>query len=197
MGATLVLMLFMAFNLLTLGALVLASAAWHLWRNGPAGLRTVAIMSGIVLAVIAGAYLLMYALTGYNTVATLFTAIHNEAIQKTTFAYARPYPQTIPSDLQDFALGCGWIGILLLIFWLLRREAQPMVALGLFQIAVVAVSGLLRCETARTWAFLQPLLMLPIGLELATWGRAPRAIAYACLWMITAAIGQNMIFLIR
>ena len=41
--------------------------------------------------------------------------------------------------------------------------------LFLFQILTVAVSGLLRTETARVWIFLLPLLMFPIGNELARW----------------------------
>src|SRR5262249_42758727 len=96
----------------------------------------------------------------------------------------RPYPQTVFFDLTDFALGSGWIAVILVALYLIRhqrhlREKQPaLVAAGLAQLLVVAVLGLLPGETARVWMFLLPLLMLPVGLELARWTFSARMIVY-------------------
>jgi hypothetical protein len=70
------------------------------------------------------------------------------------------------------------------------------VLLALGQIILVACTGLLRCETARVWAFMLPLLMIPIGLELARWSPAARMGVFACLWLLTTALAQNMKFLL-
>ena len=64
--------------------------------------------------------------------------------------------------------------------------------LFLFQILTVAVSGLLRTETARVWIFLLPLLMFPIGNELAGWRFFPRLAVYFCLWFLMSSVLQNM-----
>jgi hypothetical protein len=42
---------------------------------------------------------------------------------------------------------------------------------------------------------LLPLLMAPIGCELAGWTPRRRAVVYACLWLITVMICQNMTFI--
>ena len=62
------------------------------------------------------------------------------------------------------------------------------------QVLVVALTGLLQTETARVWAFMLPLWMVPVGLELARWTWRGRAVAYACTWLLLAAAVQNMIF---
>ena len=59
----------------------------------------------------------------------------------------------------------------------------------------VAVLGLLQLETARVWSFMLPLAMLPIGLELATWPPRARAVPYAAMVLMTAAVCQNIKFI--
>ena len=56
----------------------------------------------------------------------------------------------------------------------------------------MALTGLLRCETSRVWLFLQPLVMLALGLELSRWNGWARAVVFTCLVLLTAAVAQNM-----
>jgi hypothetical protein len=116
----------------------------------------------------------------------------------------RPYPYTIPADLQDFLLGSAWISLPLIIFWFLsQRKAsehreepsiRAIVLLGMVQIAIVALSGLLAVESARVWLFLQPLAMIPVGLELLRWNPWQRFCVMAIICILTAVMAQNMIF---
>ena len=116
---------------------------------------------------------------------------------------ARPWPATIPFDLLDFALGTGWLSFFLVGFWFSRRWNEDPVWLsldwrvvaGLVQIGVVAVWGLIPVETARVWLFMMPLLMLPVGIELAQWAARARGAVYFALWVLTVLVGQNMVFL--
>jgi len=113
-------------------------------------------------------------------------------------ANERPYPATILFDLTDFALGCGWIGYLLVIFHVLQklhRQHPRLVMLAMAQIMVVAVTGLLQSETARVWNFMLPLLLIPVGLELSRWPVGARLLCYAALALITTVIYQKMVFI--
>ena len=69
------------------------------------------------------------------------------------------------------------------------------VAACLLQVLLVAVAGLIPAETARVWLFMVPLLMLPVGLELAEWTPRARWSVYAALWGLMVLVGQNMMFL--
>lgn len=69
------------------------------------------------------------------------------------------------------------------------------VGISVFQILVVAVTGLLPGETARVWIFLLPLLLLPVGLELSEWKAGPRLAVYGCLVLLTTLVSQNMWFI--
>ncbi len=63
------------------------------------------------------------------------------------------------------------------------------------QIVIVGVLGLIPAETARVWIFLMPLLMFPVGEELARWSTKAKVTVFACLWLILAAIHQNLVFI--
>jgi hypothetical protein len=110
----------------------------------------------------------------------------------------RTWPLTVPFDLTDFALGAGWVCPLLAIYYLFgsaRRDGRlALILLCFAQFVAVAVSGLLAGETARVWIFMFPLLVIPAGLELSKWTRGPRLTALACLWLLTALLSQNMVF---
>ena len=67
--------------------------------------------------------------------------------------------------------------------------------LAVAQVGLVAVAGLIPVETARVWAFLLPLFLLPVGLELSQWPRAARVSVYVALWALTVLVGQNLVFL--
>ncbi|HTW94455.1 MAG TPA: hypothetical protein VMD30_06670 [Tepidisphaeraceae bacterium] len=180
---------FQTFNLLALGIFVIGYAI--LLRRPKLALRQASISAATVIA----AYAILWLITGYNPIRTLMTGI---ALHKLDMpATNRYWPQTIPFDLTDFALGTGWISIFLLAFFFLAprdRRHWPIVLLCLLQIVAVAVAGVLQGETARVWIFLFPLLMLPVGLELARQSRLSVLGVLACLWLIMAVVSQNMIF---
>ena len=69
------------------------------------------------------------------------------------------------------------------------------VFLALLQILTVAAAALLPGEAARLWLPMLPLLMAPIGAELARWALWARLVVDTCLWLITVTICQNMTFL--
>jgi hypothetical protein len=51
-------------------------------------------------------------------------------------------------------------------------------------------------ENARLMLWAMPMLMIPIGIELARgFPLGARLTVYACLWLVTAVICQNMVFL--
>jgi hypothetical protein len=111
-------------------------------------------------------------------------------------------PGTIATDLYDFALGSGWISYILVGCSILsarenKRSGDFWIALlCVIQIVAVAVFGLLQTETARVWIFMLPLLVTPIGLELANWKPWKRVAVYAALLLLTAAMCQSMTFII-
>ena len=116
----------------------------------------------------------------------------------------RPFPQHIFWDLIDFGLGSGgWISYLLVIFYLCRvgrkifdrSPEHRLVLVALIQIGTVAFAALLPGEVARLWMLLIPLLLAPVGFELARWSQRSRWVVYGCLLLMTTAICQNMSFL--
>jgi hypothetical protein len=115
----------------------------------------------------------------------------------------RRLPGTIPWDLYGFALGSGWIGFLVALYYFVGlifnrpRAAQGarIAWLCLAQFMLVALLGLIQGETERVWIFMMPMLMLPIGLELKTWSVAARLIAFGALLLLTTMICQNIEFL--
>lgn len=63
------------------------------------------------------------------------------------------------------------------------------------QFVVIALIGLLQTESARIWIFMYPMLMLPVGLELAMWRPWQRLAVYAALLLLTVAMCQSMQFI--
>ena len=87
-------------------------------------------MSAISLSVVMLVYGLLYLTTGFNEAATFIAAIRNQAQLNAAFYFTRPYPQTIPSDVQDFLLASGWISLPLATFYLLRKPINPIVLIA-------------------------------------------------------------------
>lgn len=159
----------------------------------------------IVFFTCAAAYAVLWFFTGYDPIETLRVAMQSQNLMLQQHPEERPYPATIWNDLRDFVLGSGWISALLVVFWIAGthfRAADPktrhihwIVLAAMVQLLFTAISGLLQSETARVWNFFLPLLMLPIGLELA---RSPvwmRATVLAMLALLTTVMCQNMVFL--
>lgn len=194
-GVALSVSLFFSFSLLVVGAVLVGASMLRPFKRALAA-------ASIALAVVVVIYGLLWLRTGYDPIATFRSALTNQRALEASFRIPRPYPQTIPSDIQDFLLGSGWISLAVVIMWGLsewkssagsggRRE----ILVGLGAIGIVAATGLLACETSRVWLFLQPLVMIPLGQELSRWSVRARAIALACLLLLTCVIAANMQFL--
>ena len=200
-GALLALGLFFSYIFLTLGCFIVVwwlllavdRGADRFWRAAMNGL----IALGTVVAI----YAMLWAATGFDPIATYHAIARGQA--NDLVALARPFPRHMLFDIYDFALGSGWISFLLVVFFLARAgrrifdraPAYRLALVALVHVATVALTALLPGETARLWMLMLPLLMAPIGLELAAWPMRARLVVFACLWLATAAICQDMNFL--
>ena len=192
---------FLTYNLAVLGVFLLGYAALARTERPPTPLRRIGRQVVMAGAIFLAAYAALWLRTGYHPVDTLRSALANQA-NVLGPSLGRPWPKTIPFDLWDFALGSGWIAVWLAGFRLVSTRRLPLrgrndrtlTLLVLIQALAVAASGLLAAETARVWLFLQPLVALAAGAELAAWRPPQRWTAYALGWLVMAAIGQNMTF---
>ena len=66
---------------------------------------------------------------------------------------------------------------------------------GLASLLIIDASGLIRCEAARVWLFLQPLAIVPAGLTLAGFKPSERGIILGVSALILIAIVCKLIFL--
>src|SRR5581483_2724914 len=110
----------------------------------------------------------------------------------------RHFPATLPLDAMDFLLGAGWAmgsAAALGAFFAAGRWRRLGIFACIGQIAIVAFSGLLKCETARVWIFLMPLLAVAAGAELAAWPPRWRWVYFASAWLGVFAVAQNITFI--
>lgn len=192
-GLVFALVCFQTFNLLMLGVFILGYSTVHIWQSGTA--HVVLRQCIWAAAIFVLCYALLWLWCGYNPIQTLITGIHTHHTEETPILH-RDWPNTIPFDLTDFALGMGWVCVLLAAYQLARpwRKSDAVLLLCLVQPIAVAITGLLATETARVWIFMMPLVLVPAGLELKTWPLRQRLAVMACLWLIAAVLSQNMVF---
>ena len=185
---------FQTFNLLLLGIFVAGYAGIFLLRD-KGRMFVVVRQSVAVIMIFTAVYSLLWLWSGYDPIKTLITGVHTHQIEEAPILH-RDWPRTIPFDLTDFALGTGWVCVLLAVYHLARvgRGVGATVLLCLLQPVAVAVTGLLQGETARVWIFMYPLLLVPAGLELRGWRPSARVATMACLWLVTVILSQNMVF---
>jgi hypothetical protein len=200
--------LFLSHIFLGLGVFL---AVFTLLFMGDRGRRGVdrAVVQAVIAALTALAlYGLLWALTGFDPVATIRYIASRQAADLVKLA--RPYPLHLLFDPLDVALGTGYVSIPLVGFYLLgggkpritkmfrlfaQTPAERLTFLGLLQLLVLWAAAMLPGEGARLWLPFLPLLMAPIGFELTTWSFRARLAVYACLWLVTTVVCQNMIFL--
>ena len=204
LGAVLFAASFFAYNLLTIGAFLLYYGLWWLWREDRTGAAVLTVIRTAAVSMVTAAslYLLLWATTGYNPPAALHHAL---AAQDATARrwLGRPYRMFVLPDLYDFTLAAGIIVIPILWFHLskLREEfkANPngmaLTLIGLATVLTVDLSGLLRGETARVWLFLQPLLVVPVAVELARVRWPWRVSILTLQWWILVLIKAKMSFI--
>lgn len=154
---------FFAYNLLAMGAFLVAYAfcSSRRWMK-------VLTRGAIALASTVLLYLLLWAVTGYNVIAAFAHSWSNQQLMASHLN--RPYAIFTIFDLYDFALGGGILALLIMLAGITRRTPRLTLAC-LATILIIDLSGLLRGETARVWLFLQPLVIVPAAIELArcTW----------------------------
>jgi hypothetical protein len=203
-GALLASALFLSYIFLVCGVFLAAFTLLFMYDHGRRGVWRAVTYSAIAVVTIVLLYLMLAAATYYDPIET--TRVITELQMADLIPLERPFPRHILFDLIDFALGSGWISVVLAAFYLAharghvvrlfgQARAQRLVFLALLQIAVVACAALLPGETARLWMLMLPLLMAPVGLELARWPMRYRVVVYACLWLVLVATCQNMTFI--
>lgn len=202
-GLLLSLIMFWAYNLLVLGAFIVGYTTMLALAQPNRTIARALRHASIAILTLVTVHVLLFAAFRYDPAGTFHAALANQRHLLTQ--WNRPYPQTVPFDVLDFLLGAGWIGGLLAILYFVSRQ-EPLrneqdesltvlAAIALGQIIVVALTGLLQAETARVWAFMLPLLAMPVGLELARWTPRARYAAFAALFVLTVVVAQNMTFL--
>ncbi|MGA2442353.1 MAG: hypothetical protein ABSH08_15475 [Tepidisphaeraceae bacterium] len=158
------------------------------------------------LAAFAACYAALWAATRFNPIATLRECTRQVYVLWDILINVYHYPHhslpgTIPTDLYDFALASGWMSFVLVGFYFksaFRQGLTPqsrVAILSVLQFVLIALTGALQIETARIWMFMLPMLMLPVGLELASWRPGARLAVYAALLILTAEMCQSMEFI--
>jgi len=202
-GVVLFVASFFAYNLLATGAFLLYYGLYWLWRQGRtrAAWMSVVHSAGIAVGIWAGLYLALWAATGYNAPASMAHAMRNQA--RIAAGLNRPYLTFVVSDLYDFCLGAGILAFPILFLHLrgmlreftAERTDLALTLVGLATILTVDVSGLLRGEAARVWLFLQPLLVVPVAVELSRQRRSWRISIFAMQWWILVCMKAKMSFI--
>lgn len=165
-GGVLFISTLFAYGTLTIGAFLVYYTIYWLWPADTRRSRLIVVFrcSVIALSVCAGLFVLLWVATGYDPVLAFERALINQRILAEILA--RPYTNFVLVDPYDFLLGAGVIALPILVFHM-RRSFNALTVIGVATILTVDVSGLLRAETARVWLFLQPLLAVPVGVELS------------------------------
>ncbi|MBI5545485.1 MAG: hypothetical protein HY901_16485 [Deltaproteobacteria bacterium] len=189
---------FFIFTLLTLGILLVAlTVMLWLWDAEQGRTRNLLTQLGWALAGLLLIYAALWLTMHYDPIATFRSAWQGEEHFKSWVA-KRTYPQSIYWDLEDFALGMGWVAPLLLLFGLLRaqpRQERAIAIAGFLQVVTVAVTALLAGETARLFMFMVPLVLIPMDRELAARGPWARTLVFACALAVLIAVRRNLIFI--
>jgi hypothetical protein len=184
---------FFSYVFFALGPFLISYSLLHIFRYRGPGLRRVAFYASIGAATLLGIYLVFWIIGRFDPIATFRTIstlqFENQRVLN------RPYPIHLLYDILDFALGTGWISFVLIAYYLAASPRNVIAWLCVGEIMVMTILGLLPGESARLWLFLQPLLMVPVGLQMSRFTSGQRTAVYCCLWIITAAIGQNMTFI--
>jgi hypothetical protein len=202
LGVVLFVATFFAYNLLMVGIFMAYYGLYWLWceKWTWSAQATFLRTSGIALGVYAGLHAVLWLVCGYNPLACFRHAISNQA---TLAAHMnRPYVPFVVLDPYDFFMGAGIIALPILLLHLYRilrqldaqRTDVALTLIGLGTILTVDLSGLLRGETARVWLFLQPLLVVPVALELSRLSRPWRLSLFTVQWLIVVCLKARMSF---
>lgn len=153
--------------------------------------RACAIAFGVWL----GANILVSLVTPFHPFDSFTAALARQA--RYAAVMQRPYAMSLAYDLYDFFLGGGIVVIPLLAIHFVRegRREVALTLVGLLSLLIVDLSGLLRCEAARVWLFLQPFAIVPAGLTLASFRLSGRAVVLATASLVLVAVVCKLVFL--
>ena len=79
--------------------------------------------------------------------------------------------------------------------WDGRGTDRALTLIALATVLTLDLSGLLRGETARVWLFAQPLLVVPVAIELTQAPWRWKLSIFALQWWILACLKAKMTFL--
>jgi hypothetical protein len=200
MGAVLFVSTLFAYNLLIVGAFLVYYSAYWIWQEGNARGSIFKLLRAAApaLLVFAALHTILWLTTGYRAWASFHHALANQSeLLKQIY---RPYVPYVLTDPYDFALGAGILAApmaLIHVFKSIKKLKQREAALtviGMATILTVDLSGLLPGETARVWLFLQPLLIVPAAIELATVSWPWRFSIFTVQWWIVVCLKAKMAF---
>jgi hypothetical protein len=196
LGLALFIASLMAYNLVATGAFMAPYTLWwlHQRRWQRQDMLRVLLAAAVALATFVAAHLLLWAATSYHPIDSFRSSLSAQA--HFSRHNRRPYGSVIWTDPFDFFLGGGLITLPLLLLHLRRQPERALTWLALFAIVAVDLTGLLRCETARVWLFLQPLVVVPAGLELARWEPHTRALTLGLLALILIVVRCKLRFVL-
>jgi hypothetical protein len=175
-------------------------------REANCGWRRIGRQLAISAGVFAAFYGLLWAVTGFDPIATLVECARQVSVLWDRLINVYHYPRhslpwTFFTDLYDFAMGSGWISFALVGFLLISMRKGPLnyrngiTLAAVSQFVVIAAIGLLQTESARIWIFMYPMLMLPVGMELSGWKTRGRIAVFVALLLLMIAMCQSMEFI--
>jgi len=194
----------LAYGLLTVGAFMAMYALLLLLKDDDSHTyRARIIKCGLLsLGVCVALHLVLWRLTGYDAIHSFTHAWHYNRAAMATW-YVAPYYQTIIFGPYDLFLGAGMLALPLLVRYVGRvlqhfdrdRSDDVLSLLGLATILIVTLTALIPSETARLGLFLQPLLVVPVALELSRFRASSRLIIFATQWLVVVVIKCKLGFI--
>jgi hypothetical protein len=157
--------------------------------------RSMLRSAAVAFAVWFGANVILSLVTPFHPLDSFVAAIARQS--RLAAFMERPYWTSIAYDPWDFLLGGGVLALPLLVIHFAREVPRETVITlaGLVSILIIDLTGLIRCEAARVWLFLQPLAIVPAGLTLARFKPAERSVVLGASALILIAIVCKLIFL--
>ncbi len=202
-GGALSLSLLFAYNLFVMGAFMVLDAVVFVFSGGSersararrvVGRALVSLFCWVAITAAVSVAL------NHNPIASFEQSFRWQAAASHNMG--RPWLPSLFYDPLDFFFGSGLITLPILAFFFVRRsmrvpvtrETHWMTWCGLGTIAIVALTGLLRTETARVWLFLQPLVLIPTAIALHRQRIAFTSLALVCLWLVACVMKASLWF---
>lgn len=152
--------------------------------------RAIFIAAAIALATWLAANFSLAATTSFHPLDSFTAALHQRLARC-------PYGMSLLHNLLGLAIGGGILVVPLLAIHFARDDSrETVITFGcLVSLAMIVLAGLIRCEPARVWLFLQPLAIVPAGLTLARFKPAARGLVLGLSALLSIAIVCEPMFL--